>query len=178
MAFGIFRLVCLLGVLPFSSCLLCYQCSSSGGKGDCIDGHQNFLTVAKQVFDAKNNSNAVIVDDSGSQALHYKNCDTFVNRTMCMIEEVRNGIAGTILSYIRDCSDGWTFSFDLSILKNLSPSNFTTCGYDNRGYQVCITLCNSTDLCNGPRYIAGASGRPALDVLLCLLCLLAVCLRV
>ncbi|XP_046576921.1 uncharacterized protein LOC124284845 [Haliotis rubra] len=177
MAITIFIFICLLGVLPFTDSLLCYQCSATGGKGECINGHDNFLKVSRHVLAAKNNTGAVIVDDSGSQANHYKNCDTFVNRTMCMIEEVRNGIAGTILSYIRDCSDGSTFSFDLKILKNLSPSNFTTCGYDNRGYQVCVTLCNSTDLCNGPQNITGASGCPTLNVLLYLLCVFTVCMK-
>ncbi|XP_067658637.1 uncharacterized protein [Haliotis asinina] len=138
--------VCLmLGFLHVSDGLLCYQCSSSGNEGECMTGYSSFITV----FNA-NGTSVPGSGDTASERPHFKDCDTFVNRSMCVIEEVRNVFTGDVASFNRDCSDGVTFSVNMSTLSTDTPANFTACGYGNHGYQICITLCNSGNFCNGP----------------------------
>ena len=63
---------------------------------------------------------------------------------------------GSIVSEIRDCSDGLTFSFSslehqekYRRLRELSVTNRTRCVYDGLNL-LCLSKC-VTDLCNGPQ---------------------------
>lgn len=57
--------------------------------------------------------------------------------------------SGELVSYIRDCSDGKTFSVYLDKFVGLAADNQTACGYQLQGLLVCVTLC-AGDFCNGP----------------------------
>ncbi|XP_046576919.1 uncharacterized protein LOC124284843 [Haliotis rubra] len=158
----VLSLVLFFGLFHSSDGILCYTCGAAGGEGECISGYSLFLDVYRHVM----NNNTKHVNDAGSRYPGYADCDTFPEQTVCMIEEVRESKTRKILSYIRGCSDGVTFSFNLANLKGLKPSNTTTCGFDTRGYRPCVTLCKS-DFCNGP---SGAT-RSHLSLAMTVICL-------
>ncbi len=165
----------LVGFLHRSEGLLCYQCTSSGDESECMTGYSSFT----KVFHALSAPNATLVGghgDTASETPHYKDCDGYDNRTMCVIEEVRNGFTGNVESFNRDCSDGVTFSISMPILYTDTPANFTACGYGNHGYQVCITLCNSTNFCNGPNE-GTRNEKPSLLVLTALFGVFHACVK-
>ncbi|XP_046577950.1 uncharacterized protein LOC124285718 [Haliotis rubra] len=140
--------VVLTNAVGYTSSLSCYQCADSGGKdADCRNASAllNFPDSEKEGEDE---------DETGEDVRknkYHKDCAA-VQQHMCMIETHMS--QGIFRSYIRDCSDGKTFSFDVTkypLLQNLSPNNETTCTYDVQpNVQICITLCNSS-LCNGPQ---------------------------
>lgn len=62
---------------------------------------------------------------------------------------------GEVKSFMRDCSDGKTFSFTDEVkfprLLQVKGDNFTTCSYRlTANFHVCLSLCES-DFCNAPR---------------------------
>jgi hypothetical protein len=65
--------------------------------------------------------------------------------------------SGSIKSYIRQCCDGNTWSFDpdkLSLLKMVTSNNNTICQHDTTSLTtVCIRMCTG-NFCNGPLSIA------------------------
>ncbi|XP_067658710.1 uncharacterized protein [Haliotis asinina] len=135
--------------------LACYQCADSGGADvDCQDASA-LLNITKP--EKKEGEEETDEPDYVRKNKYYKNCDD-LNQTMCMIE--RHVSQGAVKSYIRDCSDGKTFSFSVPgeefkypRLENLPPNNETTCTYDvTANMQVCITLCTG-DICNGPQIV-------------------------
>ncbi|XP_071116249.1 uncharacterized protein [Haliotis cracherodii] len=154
-----------IGVFHSSDGILCYVCGAAGGEGECISGFSSFVKVHKLI----KNNDTEHVNDRGSRSPGYVDCATFPKKTMCMIEEIRESKTRKIISYIRGCSDGKTFSFDLAPLKGLGPSNSSTCGFETRGFQACVTLCNSGNLCNGP---SGAN-RSHLSLAMLVICLVA-----
>ncbi|XP_046576918.1 uncharacterized protein LOC124284842 [Haliotis rubra] len=165
----------MLGFLHMSDGLLCYQCSSSGSKGECMTGYGTFIRVSN----ALSSPNSTFVRGGGptaSEVPHYKNCNTFGNRSMCIIEEVRNVFTGDVSSFNRDCSDGVSFSINSTSLSTDTPANFTACAYGNHGYQICITLCNSGNFCNGPNRGAQQEN-PSVVALTFLLCLFYSCVK-
>ncbi|KAK3601107.1 hypothetical protein CHS0354_024828 [Potamilus streckersoni] len=121
----------LVAVLPVATAIVCFQCADSTEKANC----QNYSRMRK--------SRKFYNDNGGSLKYNMKNC---TKMNMCAIEEIST--RGDIQAYIRDCSDGLTFSFNLTKFRSLLPDNQTTCAYSNNQL-VCITLCK-TDLCNGP----------------------------
>ncbi|XP_067659101.1 uncharacterized protein [Haliotis asinina] len=147
----------LLFLLPVAAGLYCYQCGSTGNDGFCKTEIKTLIKSAQDIVHRLQNSTSggevVDTDSSGRTTPYIKKCANF--RNVCMIETVENAQTSQVLSYIRDCSDGKTFSFgNLSMLQDIQYDNFTTCGYDTRGYMSCITAC-SEDFCNGPK--AGAT---------------------
>ncbi|KAL3862761.1 hypothetical protein ACJMK2_008709 [Sinanodonta woodiana] len=122
----------LVVVLPVATALICFQCADSTDKANC----QSYSRMRK--------SRKYYNDNGGSLKYNMKNCTKHLN--VCAIEEIST--RGDVQAYIRDCSDGLTFSFNLTKFYKLLPDNQTTCAYSNNQL-VCITLCK-TDLCNGP----------------------------
>ncbi|KAL3862738.1 hypothetical protein ACJMK2_008691 [Sinanodonta woodiana] len=135
----IFLLLLFLGIcisLCYSDGLICYQCADSTSdpkKAVC----QNYKRLKKDRINA---------EKDGKMGRYFKNCTDY-NETFCVIELIMS--RGDTFSYIRDCSDGKTFSIELNAFKNLAADNQTTCSYRGDGYLACVTLCN-TDMCNGP----------------------------
>ncbi|XP_046370590.2 uncharacterized protein LOC124145001 [Haliotis rufescens] len=162
----------LLFLLPVAACLYCYQCGNTGSGGSCETDTKTMVKSARDIALQLNNStNSEVKDtDSEGRTLPYiKNCSN--SRNVCMIETTENAQTSAILSYIRDCSDGKTFSFgNLSMLQGIEHNNFSTCAYDTRGYMTCVTTCQ-TDFCNGPK--AGATSL-MMSVALQIACLLCV----
>ncbi|XP_067658197.1 uncharacterized protein [Haliotis asinina] len=146
----------LLFLFPLAAGLYCYQCGSTGNDGFCKTEIKKLKESASDIALKLQNSTSGEVDDtdvSGRTTPHIKKCAN--RRNVCMIETVENAQTSQVLSYIRDCSDGKTFSFgELDMLQNIQHDNFTTCGYDTREYMSCITTC-SENFCNGPK--AGAT---------------------
>ncbi|XP_071109260.1 uncharacterized protein [Haliotis cracherodii] len=141
-------LVVLTVAVGYTSSLTCYQCADSGGGDvDCGDSSAllNLPKSEKVVEDEDEPEEDVRINK------YHKNCAAFMQH-VCMIETHMS--QGNVRSYIRDCSDGNTFSFKVDkypLLQNRPPNNETTCSYDVQpNMQICITLCNS-DLCNGPQ---------------------------
>ncbi|XP_048250166.1 uncharacterized protein LOC124121556 [Haliotis rufescens] len=135
--------------VDYTSSLACYQCGDTGGADvDCMDASA-LLNITKT--EKKEGEEEPDDSDYVPKNKYYKNCDA-VNQTMCMIE--RHTSQGVVKSYIRDCSDGETFSFAKSKyprLENLPANNETTCTYDvGPNIQICVTLCTG-DICNGPQ---------------------------
>ncbi|XP_071116284.1 uncharacterized protein [Haliotis cracherodii] len=161
----------LLFLLPVAACLYCYQCGNTGTGGSCETDTKTMVKSARDiVLQLMNSTNQDVVDtdSEGRTQLYIKECSN--SRNVCMIETIENAQTSAILSYIRDCSDGKTFSFgNLSMLQGIEHNNFSTCAYDTRGYMTCVTTC-ATDFCNGPK--AGATSlmmAVALQIA-CLLC--------
>ncbi|XP_060068545.1 uncharacterized protein LOC132548681 [Ylistrum balloti] len=76
-----------------------------------------------------------------------RNCSA-PNQHYCMIESIKK--EDKDVSFIRDCSDGHTFSYnDIPRLKTVMPNNQSTCAY-YQAYVICISVCR-TDFCNGPQ---------------------------
>ncbi|KAK6176683.1 hypothetical protein SNE40_014935 [Patella caerulea] len=122
--------------------LHCYQCADSENGGGCKDDIQSLIDIRKTF------ENGSVVSEQTDPDI--KDCSQFSEWNVCLIEEIKT--RGEMLSYIRDCSDGLTFSFDSDearLLRGLKPNNQTTCAYQKQGYQICVSICN-TDLCNGP----------------------------
>ncbi|XP_046559196.1 uncharacterized protein LOC124268210 [Haliotis rubra] len=148
----IFVAVVVLAVsVGYTSSLACYQCADSGGEDvDCQDASA-LLNITKP--EKKEGEEEPDESDYIRKNKYYKNCDD-VNQTMCMIES--HVSQGVVKSYIRDCSDGETFSFAKSKyprLENLPANNETTCTYDvGPNIQICVTLCTG-DVCNGPQLV-------------------------
>ncbi|XP_046576926.1 uncharacterized protein LOC124284851 [Haliotis rubra] len=143
----------LLFILPAAAGLYCYQCGSTGNEGFCKTEIKTLIKSADDIVLRLQNSTAdATVDDtdsSGRTTPNIKKCANF--RNVCLIETVENAQTSQVLSYIRDCSDGKTFSFgNLTMLQGIQSNNYTTCGYDTRGYMSCITTC-SENFCNGPK---------------------------
>lgn len=137
----------LLDILVFFSifasteCLLCYQCADSIKGGECMSD----IKGMEQDFVYHKNKTT---HDKAYKPTYIKNCTQVVNATTCIIERIDS--RGATEAFIRDCSDGYTFSIPLDRLTNLEPDNMTTCGFTGIGYVVCVTLCKE-DLCNGPQ---------------------------
>ncbi|XP_071116302.1 uncharacterized protein [Haliotis cracherodii] len=164
----------LLFLLPVAACLYCYQCGSTGSEGSCKTDTKTMVKWARDIANRlKNTSNpdeeVVDTDPEGRTSLYIKKCPN--SKNVCMIETVEGAKTSATLSYIRDCSDGKTFSFgNLSMLQGIEHNNFTTCGFDTDLYMSCVTTCD-TDFCNGPK--AGASSR-MMSVALQIACMLCV----
>ncbi|KAK3586761.1 hypothetical protein CHS0354_023489 [Potamilus streckersoni] len=117
----------------------CYSCGSTGSGADCEVNTDLLIDATKQ------NESFTFV----------KECEPPFDKC-CSIEHFMQ--SGGTTSFIRDCSDGETFSYkdpssksNFSRLDNLntSYSNETACVYNGQ-YLICLSLCNSTDFCNGP----------------------------
>ncbi|XP_048241128.1 uncharacterized protein LOC124144911 isoform X3 [Haliotis rufescens] len=160
----------LLFLLPVAACLYCYQCGSTGSEGSCKTDTKTMVKSANDILNNTSPDEEVVDTDSEGRTLPYiKKCPN--SRNVCMIETVENAQTAAILSYIRDCSDGKTFSFgNLSMLQGIEHNNFSTCAYDIRLFMTCVTTCQ-TDFCNGPK--AGATSL-MISVALQIVCLLCV----
>lgn len=143
-----------LAAVLFAGCcwvtdgLQCIQCVDPRDGGRCKDDYKGIV-------------NATLGE---SHEFYNKTCvhDPANNFTQpyCVIEEFFEG--EDLKSFLRDCSDGKTFSFTESNvdgsnsnrypkLKQIRPDNYTTCVYStaSRGH-ICLTLCEG-DFCNAPR---------------------------
>ncbi|XP_046370484.2 uncharacterized protein LOC124144911 isoform X1 [Haliotis rufescens] len=163
----------LLFLLPVAACLYCYQCGNTGSGGFCETDTKTIVKSARHAALQLNNSTnpdveVIDTDNEGRTQPYIKKCSN--SRNVCMIETIENAQTSAMLSYIRDCSDGKTFSYgNLSMLQGIEHNNFTTCAYDTLGYMTCVTTCD-TNFCNGPK--AGATSlmmAVALQIA-CLLC--------
>lgn len=121
--------------------LVCYGCADTERGGDCQSNSKVMLREA-QAHLAKSSSEQN--DQSGTN--YVKRCSSD-NLTYCVIETIEN--RGEVHSYIRDCSDGRSFSYGASKLQLTRPDNQTTCAYTLQGYLICVKLCQ-TSFCNGP----------------------------
>ncbi|KAL3862223.1 hypothetical protein ACJMK2_008209 [Sinanodonta woodiana] len=117
----------------------CYSCGSTGAGGDC-EVNTDALTKA-----TKQNESFTFV----------KEC-AYPYNVSCSIEHYMQ--SGGTTSFIRDCSDGVTFSYhdpsskaNFARLNDLSKinNNETACVYNGQ-YLICLSLCNSSNFCNGP----------------------------
>lgn len=121
--------------------LVCYGCSDTQRGGDCQSNSKVMLQEAKDYL-AKTPEG----QNAQSRQNYVKRC-SYDNYTYCVIETIEN--RGEVHSYIRDCSDGRSFSYGPSKLQQTRPDNQTTCGYTLQGYLICVKLCQSS-FCNGP----------------------------
>lgn len=145
--------------------LVCYGCTDTQRGGDCQSNSKGMLQEA-QAHMAKTTAQQNV--QSGTN--YVKRCN-YDNYTYCVIETIEN--RGEVHSYIRDCSDGRSFSEDSSKLKLTKPDNQTTCAYTLQGYLICVKLCQ-TSFCNGP--IAQISSACPLTCTLFFYVLLVLCL--
>lgn len=145
--------------------LVCYGCTDTQRGGDCQSNSKGMLQEA-QAHMAKTTAQQNV--QSGTNYVKRCNYDNF---TYCVIETIEN--RGEVHSYIRDCSDGRSFSEDSSKLKLTKPDNQTTCAYTLQGYLICVKLCQ-TSFCNGP--IAQISSACPLTCTLFFYVLLVLCL--
>ncbi|XP_052821385.1 uncharacterized protein LOC128246894 isoform X2 [Mya arenaria] len=122
--------------------LMCYFCGDTGDHNNC-----------------ENPSTYILARQGKGKPTTQKNC-TSPYGEMCVIEIFSS--VGSIVSEIRDCSDGYHFSYTLTEafnrsayerLEKLVPNNETACVWDGL-HQVCLTKCD-TDYCNGPQYDGG-----------------------
>ncbi|XP_061188400.1 uncharacterized protein LOC133196541 isoform X2 [Saccostrea echinata] len=127
--------------------LWCYSCSDTKRGADC---QANIKTMAGEAGEVQRKT----TQDGRNTRKYVKNCGGYYNFTYCLIETIEN--RGEVHSYIRDCSDGVSFSYSLAKLTNVHPDNQTTCGYTGQGYVICVRLCRS-DFCNGPRPLSAAN---------------------
>ncbi|ESP03531.1 hypothetical protein LOTGIDRAFT_237645 [Lottia gigantea] len=147
---GLCILILFLGFLPFVESILCYQCAD-GSKtgGDCKNDLKGLVKSSLGDEDK---------DIEPIDGVFSKNCSTSstLNNSLdfCVIETFMS--AGDSKSFLRDCSDGRTFSYSgelkgLDKLEQIEADNETTCIYRmTNNIHICITLC-TTDFCNGPQ---------------------------
>lgn len=127
--------------------LMCYNCFLSPSRNDCMDANA-LLLEHQRYLEHKNTTNGTATFPSELVVA----CPT--NHSRCVVEYIVDGDQAFKLMY-RDCSDGQTFSADLSGTRLSSvgsnADNITHCAYHS-GIQatVCISLC-SGNLCNGPQ---------------------------
>lgn len=134
--------------------LWCYSCSDTQRGADC---QTNIKTMAGEAGEVENQIKLTTTNEPRtrqSTMKYAKNCGGYANFTYCMIETIEN--RGEVHSYLRDCSDGVSFSYRLSKLSNVHPDNQTTCGYTGQGYVICVRLCRS-NFCNGPFPLSAAN---------------------
>ncbi|XP_062569217.1 uncharacterized protein LOC134231294 [Saccostrea cucullata] len=132
--------------------LWCYSCTDTQRGADC---QTNIKTMAGEGGEVKDRIKTAKEQSTQQSTMKYaKNCGGYANFTYCMIETIEN--RGEVHSYIRDCSDGASFSYRLSKLSNVHPDNQTTCGYTGQGYVICVRLCQ-TNFCNGPFPLSAAN---------------------
>ncbi|XP_069118901.1 uncharacterized protein [Argopecten irradians] len=106
--------------------LRCYACADSG---NCETSY------------------SVLIHDRDKGGVLNRNC-TAPSQHYCMIESIKK--EDRDVSFIRDCSDGHTFSYtDIPRLKTVLPNNQSTCAY-YQAYVICVSVCR-TDFCNGPQ---------------------------
>ncbi|XP_033763157.1 uncharacterized protein LOC117344505 [Pecten maximus] len=106
--------------------LRCYACADSGSCESSYSG---------------------LIHDRDKGGVYNRNCSAR-NQHYCMIESIKK--EDRDVSFIRDCSDGHTFSYnDIPRLKTVLPNNQSKCAY-YQAYVICISVCR-TDFCNGPQ---------------------------
>lgn len=121
--------------------LVCYGCADTVRGGDCQSNTKVMLQEA-QAHLAKTSEQQNVQSETN----YVKRC-SYDNYTYCAIETIEN--RGEVHSYIRDCSDGRSFSYTARKLQLTRPDNQTTCAYTLQGYLICVKLCQ-TSFCNGP----------------------------
>lgn len=134
--------------------LWCYSCSDTNRGADC---QTNIKTMAGEAGEVENQIKTTTTQEQRtrqSTMKYAKSCRAYANFTYCMIETIEN--RDEVHSYLRDCSDGKSFSYKLSKLTNLHPDNQTTCGFTGQGYVICVRLCR-TNFCNGPFPLSAAN---------------------
>lgn len=125
------------GFVCFTGGLRCIQCVDQKEGQPCQSDYMKLVNATRGL---------------GHEYL-VKNCSEEYNQTFCMIETYYSG--GEVKSFMRDCSDGKTFSFTDEVkfprLLQVKGDNFTTCSYRlTANFHVCLSLCES-DFCNAPR---------------------------
>ncbi|XP_021372906.1 uncharacterized protein LOC110462954 [Mizuhopecten yessoensis] len=143
-------LLTLLSISRFADAVMCYSCASSSADNPCL---VNWKALRNSRIDVETDNvlNANVKNCSGAE-------------TYCSIEKIES--RGALVSYIRGCSDGTSFSASLSKFRDLPADNQTACGYQLSGYLICISLCRG-NFCNGPT--ATAAGFTPNMILLVLL---------
>lgn len=89
--------------------------------------------------------------------MYLKHILYFLNLSLNTNQSIIHYISGRMFAFIRDCSDGLTFSIhDVPRFGTLKASlNHTTCAYMPLSkIMACVTLCD-TDFCNGPQIDSG-----------------------
>ncbi|XP_033763846.1 uncharacterized protein LOC117345029 [Pecten maximus] len=150
----IFVILGLLCVSKFTDAILCYGCATSDEDDPCL---VNWKGLKK---------NRIKTTEDNELQPNVKNCTG--DRPYCVIEETET--RGSLVAFIRDCSDGKTFSVPVPNFRTIIPDNQTECGY-NGGYLSCIRLC-AGEFCNGPSTAAGVTPNTVTLLLLFQACFL------
>ncbi|XP_063409136.1 uncharacterized protein LOC134692607 [Mytilus trossulus] len=124
----------LFSFVSSAGCLTCYACSLS---------NQNDKSCAEDKH--------MLIDSKLHMKGFVKNCSE--NESYCMIEKITTKYS--FASYIRDCSNGHSFSYSqIDRLQGIAPNNSSRCAYYNE-HLVCVTLCLG-NFCNGPQEVSSA----------------------
>ncbi|XP_048754209.2 uncharacterized protein LOC125665552 [Ostrea edulis] len=146
MMFKIIVLV-LSASLSISDAIICYQCADAKDNGKCKE------EIDVQLSEYQRFQNMTDLTDTKfpSTFKYLKNCtQNWGDR--CLIEKIHEAGTGTLMSFIRGCTDGKVFSLSDYPNRTIVADNQTTCAYrpGSGKIVVCLTTCK-TDLCNGPQ---------------------------
>lgn len=148
----ILSLLCVLGM---AGAITCYSCATTSEEGKCVAKWKT-LRNSRLSAEAEN-----LYDDN------VRNCTE--DKQYCKIEKIE--ARGQLLSYIRGCSDGSSFSLNFRSF-TASTDNRSTCIFDqNSAQQFCVTLC-SGDFCNGPSSATELTPNMVIFISLLVACLL------
>ncbi|XP_076451411.1 uncharacterized protein LOC143287336 [Babylonia areolata] len=130
--------------------LICYSCHLQPGRNHCTDSAQ--LATARKAFELEKAQNLTI-DEYHGLTRKFSDYLSVCSQSMpyCVIESIVTAVQYKLM--YRDCSDGSHFATQVkgTRLENLPPDNATHCAYvSDVGAQVCVSLCNTGDFCNGP----------------------------
>ena len=132
---------------------VCYGCrdsSSLKGKDDCQVNTNKMEKLHTTLMNDYGNKAELFLEDYKNDP-YVQDCSVLTNHSMCCIEEFEGG--GSIKSYIRQCCDGNTWSFNpkkVPLLKLVTTNNDTICQHDTTSLTtVCIRMCTG-NFCNGP----------------------------
>ncbi|KAL5014300.1 hypothetical protein ScPMuIL_008570 [Solemya velum] len=112
--------------------VLCYQCADSSGS-------EEFAPCQYEISDLSAAAYETLTTNRLSKK-YSKNCSHSDDTPYCIIEEIQQG--GKVTTFMRDCSDGKTFSFPLMEvpkLKHVQPDNQTTCSFQGQGQVLCVS---------------------------------------